>query len=161
MARIEVTSGNQKGQALDLDSKPELLVGRDPACDLKLTDSEVSGRHAQIKRTPKGYELKDLDSTNGTLVGGKPIKTHLLADGDELSFGSVTAKASLQAATRVRGTMVRPAAPRLKGADGKEVLISKETFLVGREKGCDLVLPLESVSARHAELKVPLPKACW
>ena len=157
MAKLSVLSGESKGESISLEGKQTIRIGRDPANDLVLKSPDVSRKHAELTLTPQGWLLKDLGSTNGTKVNGQPVKEKLLSDGDELAFGPVTVKAELPGAagaTRVRSTRVRTAPPKLVGADGKEVVLDKPTLLVGRESSCDVVLPVESVSARHAELKV-------
>lgn len=67
----------------------ELLIGRDPACQLRLTDNGIGDRHALIERTPDGYQLRDLGTVNGTRVNGLPVATHPLKSGDEIELGSV------------------------------------------------------------------------
>ncbi len=156
MAKLIVTSAEFSGKSISLDDKEVVVIGRDAGCDLVLDHPDVSRRHAEVRRTAQGFLLKDLGSTNGTLVAGVKVTEKLLSDGVEVVFGAVKVKAELPApagATRVR-TKVRPQAPRLVDAKGKAVELKKEVTLVGREKGCDLVLGVESVSARHAELKI-------
>ena len=71
------------------------IIGRDPRCDVWLDHSGVSRRHARIRIT-KGTErpsLTDLDSTNGTFVGGKRIEDVTpLSEGDSIKVGSVILK---------------------------------------------------------------------
>ncbi len=156
MAKLIVTSAELSGKSISLDDKELIVIGRDAACDLVLDHPDVSRRHAEVRRTAQGFLLKDLGSTNGTMVAGVKVTEKLLSNGMEMVFGAVKVKAELPApsgATRVR-TKVRPQLPRLLDAKGKAVDLKKEVTLVGREKGCDLVLGVESVSARHAELRV-------
>ena len=53
-----------------------------------LSDSNVSRRHAELRRKGDGIFVTDLGSTNGTRVNGVPIREQLLASGDEISVGS-------------------------------------------------------------------------
>lgn len=72
-------------------AKDEVLIGRDPeANDLVLTDpmKKISRKHAVVRRTEEGYVLEDT-STNGTSVNARPVKQHLLADGDLVTMGGV------------------------------------------------------------------------
>lgn len=157
MAQLIVVSGEKKGKTLDLEGKDLFSVGRDSGNDFVLDHPDVSRKHAQLKKTPQGWLLADLGSTNGTKVDGKAVKERLLTDGDKITFGAVMVEAKLPGqagATKLGATKVRSAPPKLVGSDGKEVVLAKETTLVGRESGCDLVLPVESVSARHAELRI-------
>jgi hypothetical protein len=64
-------------------------LGRLPDCDLTLNDANVSRRHAEIRPMGDGFVLIDLGSTNGSKVNGMRVVQHELADGDELTFGSI------------------------------------------------------------------------
>ena len=65
-----------------------LVIGRLPECDVVLPDSNVSRRHAELRRKGDGVFVTDLGSTNGTRVNGTPVREQLLASGDEISVGS-------------------------------------------------------------------------
>jgi DNA-binding winged helix-turn-helix (wHTH) protein len=68
----------------------ENTIGRDPQSTLQLDHSTVSRRHARIILSDAGALLEDLDSKNGTCVGGVPVDGSVdLHDGDRLAFGSV------------------------------------------------------------------------
>src|ERR1700683_1229977 len=75
------------GRRVSLGSEP-LVIGRLPECDVVLPDSNVSRRHAELRRKGDGVFVTDLGSTNGTRVNGSPIREQLLASGDEVSVGS-------------------------------------------------------------------------
>jgi len=63
-------------------------IGRSRSCDITLADANVSRRHAEIRYSEAGYEIVDLDSTNGMEVNGRATKRHVLSDGDELLLGA-------------------------------------------------------------------------
>jgi hypothetical protein len=65
-----------------------LVIGRLPECEVVLPDSNVSRRHAELRRKGDGVFVTDLGSTNGTRVKGTPVREQLLASGDEISVGS-------------------------------------------------------------------------
>jgi hypothetical protein len=75
------------GRRFTVGSQP-LVIGRLPECDVVLNDSNVSRRHAELRRNGDGVFLTDLGSTNGTRVNGAPIREQILASGDEVSVGS-------------------------------------------------------------------------
>ena len=75
------------GRRMPLGAEP-LVIGRLPECDVVLADSNVSRRHAELRRKGDGVFVTDLGSTNGTRVNGTPVREQLLNSGDEVSVGS-------------------------------------------------------------------------
>jgi hypothetical protein len=75
------------GRRVAMGSQP-LVIGRLPECDVVLNDSNVSRRHAELRRNGDGVFLTDLGSTNGTRVNGTPVREQILVSGDEVSVGS-------------------------------------------------------------------------
>ncbi|MBW2398819.1 MAG: FHA domain-containing protein [Deltaproteobacteria bacterium] len=63
-----------------------LLIGRSRGCDLQIPHSDTSRRHAEIYRTEGGFILRDLGSTNGTFVNGRPVQEHRLETGDRIQI---------------------------------------------------------------------------
>jgi FHA domain/Domain of unknown function (DUF1707) len=63
-------------------------IGRHRSCDLAITDMTVSRVHARLERTPDGWLLTDLSSTNGTRVNGWRVRGQVrVRPGDLVSFG--------------------------------------------------------------------------
>jgi hypothetical protein len=75
------------GRRVSIGSDP-LVIGRLPECGVVLQDSNVSRRHAELRRIGEGVVLTDLGSTNGTRVNGTTIREQILTSGDEVSVGS-------------------------------------------------------------------------
>lgn len=72
-------------------------IGRGSDCDLAILDMTVSRVHARLERTPEGWLLTDLGSTNGTRVNGWRVRGEVrVRPGDLVSFGD--AEYSLRAA---------------------------------------------------------------
>ena len=68
----------------------QFSIGRDAGCDLAIADMTVSRLHAQLERTPDGWLLSDLESTNGTRVNGWRVRGKIpVRAGDLVSFGSL------------------------------------------------------------------------
>jgi len=84
-----ILEGNQVGSQIPL-SKSEIVVGRGKRCDIALRDPEVSAHHCAILLYKTVALLKDLGSTNGTVLNGYLIKEDLLKDGDKIQVGSTT-----------------------------------------------------------------------
>ena len=64
-------------------------LGRSPNNNIVMADPVVSTFHARIDRTPEGFTIVDLTSTNGTFVNGKRVSTAILKPRDELQVGGV------------------------------------------------------------------------
>lgn len=68
----------------------EITIGRDVGCDLHLTDSTVSGRHARISFRQGQWWLEDLNSTNGTFLNQTRLtEPVVITSGDEIRCGQV------------------------------------------------------------------------
>src|SRR5215207_5024245 len=65
----------------------ELVIGRDKECSEVLTDESVSRRHARLTREGDEFMLEDLGSFNCTHVGGVPVLSCVLHDGDTVQMG--------------------------------------------------------------------------
>jgi hypothetical protein len=75
------------GRRVSVGADP-VSIGRLPDCDIVLSDSNVSRRHAEVRRKDDTIVIVDLGSTNGTKVNGAGVKERALADGDEIVLGS-------------------------------------------------------------------------
>jgi hypothetical protein len=64
------------------------LLGRSKECDIRISDPNVSRRHAEVRQEGSTYWVVDLDSTNGVLVNGRREKRAKLGDGDKITLGS-------------------------------------------------------------------------
>src|SRR5215470_19725686 len=65
----------------------EVSVGRDALNLLSIPDPSVSRRHCIIVQDEHGFKIRDLNSRNGTLVNGTPIREHQLTHGDQITIG--------------------------------------------------------------------------
>jgi transcriptional regulator of acetoin/glycerol metabolism len=84
------------GCRLMLDRLDEVIVARNPvggiehnqrSATVNVGDFQVSRQHLAIRKSPKGWQLVDLGSKNGTAVNGEQVNTALLADGDIIEAG--------------------------------------------------------------------------
>lgn len=97
---------------------PRCLLGRAPTCDVRVDDRRVSNEHAVIQYNRGGWELRDLNSRNGTYVGGRRVGSdwillskgmELAIGGRDLSFTLIDASAPAAAATNTTTSEIRTA----------------------------------------------------
>ena len=90
---------------LRLELPRELLIGRPDFKEQHIPDLDVSGfgiqgagvsrRHAAIYATQTGLYIRDLASTNGTVVNGfrlEPGRLYQIQDGDKIELGRLSIK---------------------------------------------------------------------
>ncbi len=179
---LAVVEGPDTGLVVTLDaSGPRALLGQSPVCSLRLTDHEVSRRHASLAVTAPHLQLIDLGSTNGTTVNGVVVKEASLHGGEAIRVGRTVMQVRreaprfvelAQAASfgRVVGesTAMRklfPVLARLAASDmpvllegeagtGKE-LVAEELHLAGKRKDAPFVT-LDASSLPTQELAARL-----
>ncbi|MGB9660635.1 MAG: FhaA domain-containing protein [Moorellaceae bacterium] len=83
---LVVIEGPDQGRSFLLHPGRQVL-GRNPACEIVLTDEQVSRQHCLVEVEEDKIIVVDLGSRNGTSVNGEPIKRVLLAPGDRLQLG--------------------------------------------------------------------------
>ncbi len=90
-----------------------LTIGRNPGNTLQPDDASISGQHARITLAPSSYlddsmeaTIEDQDSTNGTLVNGKPVRRYLLKHDDMLTIGTQSFKFIDEQALAFGGTRI-------------------------------------------------------
>ncbi len=69
---------------------PVTVIGRGAEVDVRLPDTGVSRRHAELHLADGVATIVDLDSTNGTTVNGRRVTRQLLVDGDRIGIGAST-----------------------------------------------------------------------
>jgi transcriptional regulator with GAF, ATPase, and Fis domain len=86
--RLLVLAGPAKDSTIPLPPDGEAALGRDPANAVFVADTSVSRKHCLLRKDEDGrFQIKDLDSRNGTLVNGRPVKEQWLRHGDEIATG--------------------------------------------------------------------------
>ena len=84
--RLAVVSGPDAGAVKDLEV-PVIRIGARRGNDIQLSDSKVSGLHCEIRLDQRGYRLCDLDSTNGTYVGGYRVNDVYINPATQFTVG--------------------------------------------------------------------------
>ena len=69
-------------------SKPEIILGRNPACDIPINDETASAQHAKLSYHHNQWWLEDLNSTNGTMLNREKLSLPtVLTSDDEIQCG--------------------------------------------------------------------------
>jgi transcriptional regulator with GAF, ATPase, and Fis domain len=85
--RLLATAGPLRDSIISLPNEVATL-GRDPTNAVAVIDPSVSRKHCLLRREEDGrFQIKDLDSRNGTLVNGLAVKEQWLRHGDEIATG--------------------------------------------------------------------------
>jgi predicted component of type VI protein secretion system len=152
--RLEVRSGGSLGLGFALGKSP-VALGSAPDCGIRLTDSSVSPKHAELRPSGAAYTLTDLGSFAGTFARGArlaPGQPVLLAEGDWLRFGSVDVQYSSAARTDVLASL-RPSAriSVTSGSDSGKSASVGDALFVGSDPSSGLAL--SSVAGPQLELR--------
>jgi pSer/pThr/pTyr-binding forkhead associated (FHA) protein len=86
--RLMIRNGGFEGMVYELCAE-ETLIGRNPTTDITLLDEGISREHALIlwDEANDEFSIEDLQSTNGTKVNGKRVRSATLIEGDEIQVG--------------------------------------------------------------------------
>jgi pSer/pThr/pTyr-binding forkhead associated (FHA) protein len=158
---------------------PRVVIGRGPACEVRLPDPSVSHRHASIRQRGADYIVMDEGSTNGTYVGPvrlSPQAPRVLRSGDLVRVGRVWLEAIVEQAlptpngpnaTREVALALIASALAAEGANAAcriqvvegpgagasfEATAFDRPYVIGRSKGVDLDLDDPDLSRRHVEV---------
>lgn len=87
MATLKLSFHGNTLDEIDL-VKDYTTIGRKAENDIPIDNLTVSGHHARVIKVLNDYFLEDLDSTNGVLINGRPVKRHTLHDGVIFTIGN-------------------------------------------------------------------------
>jgi len=125
-------------------NQQSVIVGRDPSCDVVLDNTGVSRQHLKFELGAAGhYSVVDLDSANGSLIHGHPLKKDYLANNDVIQVAKFTLLINLESDQRDSSNEVKP---------------SPEAFSNTTVLSADELLHLE-IRARQKAVATPLDKA--
>lgn len=86
-ASVVIVEGPGAGQEYPLE-KAVSVVGREKGADILLPDATVSRRHVALEVASGAFRLKDLGSTNGTLLNGRKIRESAIRHRDRFQVGN-------------------------------------------------------------------------
>ena len=90
---LKFTSGPHRGRTVEFTTSP-VRIGRSRDNEIVLPEDlspESRARHAEFRYDKDGWWIVDLDSTNGTLLNGSPVRRARLEAGDRVAFGEIAA----------------------------------------------------------------------
>jgi pSer/pThr/pTyr-binding forkhead associated (FHA) protein len=141
----------------------EYGVGRDEANSIRLTDRNISRKHASLRKNGQGWVLKDNQSYNGTYVNGvRVIGEQGVGSGDVIQLGDYRIEV-LDEVLLAQQPAAAPTAPPahqrpnrlvvvVGPSPGAEFPLDKEHFTIGRSEEATISINHSSVSRVHAEL---------
>ncbi|MCB9793358.1 MAG: FHA domain-containing protein [Alphaproteobacteria bacterium] len=86
-AFFKIVAGTKQGLNIPLPDDGSFVIGRNSG-DLIIEDAMVSGQHARITGKDGEWRLRDLGSTNGTMVDGRLVREVKLRPGAEVAVGN-------------------------------------------------------------------------
>ena len=87
-AELKAVGGRHDGKLIPLEVDRKFLIGREQDCHLRPNSESVSRHHCCFTLDAFCLRVRDLGSTNGTLVNGEPITGQLqLNQGDRVAVG--------------------------------------------------------------------------
>ncbi len=162
---------DESGRGFTLEAD-EVIIGRERSCTIcfPAEDTGVSRRHARVIQGPgKSYMIEDLGSANGTLLDGQPLPSHQLiplAPGSSIRVGQHTLLFQLEAGGETAAALApampvvaaepRAMVPRLNISwpNGQvQAVCSGGALVLGRSRECDVMIPWEAISRRHARVE--------
>ncbi|MBW2734667.1 MAG: sigma 54-interacting transcriptional regulator [Deltaproteobacteria bacterium] len=158
--KLEVVKGPALGTSLSLGADV-VTIGNDESCDLLLADSSVSGQHFALEPHPKGFLLRDLESTNGTRVNELHVQGVFLPESAVICCGDThirftaaddTVELPLSRRSRLGPLMGHSPAMKAVIAVLERVAKSQATLLIQGESGTGKDVAARAVhqqSARH------------
>ncbi|MBR8826357.1 MAG: FHA domain-containing protein [Gomphosphaeria aponina SAG 52.96 = DSM 107014] len=146
----------------ELKEKKKILIGRGKDCDLVIPKkyNSVSRYHAEIRPTVSGWEVCDLNSSNGVYVQGERVKESCrsLQKGDRIFLGkpdiSNSVELSFELASPPAQYVLLSSGYLKLGEAVQYALLPRQKVCLGRDPSCKIIIPVQygSVSKRHAEI---------
>ncbi len=165
MFRLVIADDEGKTTVVPL-VRDEITIGRKEGNTIRLTERNVSRRHARLRKNGVGFLIEDLSSYNGVQVNGRRIEQETrLSPGDQVTIGDylIALKAEAEVAagtsdtqasyrdtpttTPARLVMMTPPAP------GAEFAITRSGMKIGRAEDLDIWVNHRSMSREHAEVR--------
>ncbi len=135
MSKLVCFSGMNKGDEFALHEGKN-VIGRGQDCTVVLFDKKCSRHHCQIIKKGKHYAIEDLDSSNGTLLNGKPVtKTMGFEPGEKIMIGATTLSISEKAVGGFLDQTATDVAADLQAGEYKKLLSTASRDVAKSHRG--------------------------
>lgn len=137
--------------------KNRILIGRGSEADLRVPENLrfVSSRQAEVLRKETGFFIRDLKSTNGTLVNNQllqPEQEYAIGNESIIRIGDDNYGISVGFTFYNPSESAKSVVGFMQAAQATQ-LAQVKMLLIGRLDNCDIVLDSPEVSRRHAMIK--------
>ncbi len=144
--------------------RDEITIGRKEGNTIRLTERNVSRRHARLRKHNGHFFIEDLNSYNGVKINGRRIEGEIqVGKGDQVSIGDYILALQSEAGAEDAAPGAAPGAqpqtpPRLvmltPPAPGAEFALTRNGMRIGRAEDLDVWVNHRSISREHAEVQV-------
>ena len=141
------SDGSGEARRVTIEQFP-FRIGRAETADLRVESVEVSREHAEIVERNGMWLVRDLGSTNGTQVNGKPIKETLLADGDILKVAETELTFIASAASQFQRMVTQPIQSK-KSAAAPEFAAARDRRHADDDRGHALASDSDPIARGH------------
>jgi pSer/pThr/pTyr-binding forkhead associated (FHA) protein len=147
--------------------RDEYTLGRDEGNAVRLTERNISRKHARLAKQGEEWKLQDLTSYNGCYVNGARVaEPQKLMHGDLIQLGDyrLTLEDESQSATSEDGVLTLPGRQGMHTqsdrlvlivgpGQGQEFVLGSDRLVIGRGEECEVSVNHPSVSRVHAEIR--------
>jgi hypothetical protein len=125
MPKLTLVMGRTPIQVFEMN-QPIIQIGRGEGMELVIDNISVSRRQCEIRDEGRYWKVRDLESSNGTLLNGLRLtESRRLTPGDEISFGKFSVFFDKALDAPLAGTRIAPGTPR-QNAPGTYYLGAEE-----------------------------------
>jgi ABC-type multidrug transport system ATPase subunit/pSer/pThr/pTyr-binding forkhead associated (FHA) protein len=137
--------------------KERIIIGRGVEADLRVPENLrfVSSQHAEVQREATGFFIRDLNSTNGTLVNNQllpPDQDYAIGNESIIRIGDDNFGVSIGLTFYNPKETANSVAGFIQAAQATQIA-ETSMLLIGRLDNCDIVLDSPEVSRRHAIIR--------
>lgn len=161
MPKIIYVDSSGAERAIELGAE-QVLIGRNPECQIQTQDGLVSRRHARIIVHDGLYWIEDLQSANGVYVNSQRVPQAQLRPGDEVVCGSLTLRFVADVAAAIRRTQgmqayVEPAAPSAQSTGSGQLAALQAELDSERRRRMDLEFERDEARKQLAAMAAQPP----